>query len=354
MSDLQELMLVYLNNEATDEQIRELFEWITRSPKNANEFAEVSLMHGQMRSLLAGESKAKQAGVLKTVGTTPVQEAMPAPSGSAPNKNGLVAILSLAAAVFIMACGYLFWMGDVSENRSLAESSQFATISQLSNVSWVSKSFQESDRIGHQTLELESGIVRLQFDSGVDVTLEGPAKYQLVSSSESWLEAGALVATVPEGAEGFVVDTPTAKVIDLGTSFGVEVNSSGVADVLVFDGEVEVVSAETEDSQRVVEGEAIRLGQGKVNSTKFDVSRFEKLWPISSGIAGSTEVFQFVPPFPKKLNWVHSDNHIFVATEGIPSRLRRDVEINISKPGTYVSAEELTPSTLQTGSRIQS
>ena len=42
--------------------------------------------------------------------------------------------------------------------------------------------------------------------------------------------------TVPPGAEGFRVDTPSAQVVDLGTAFGIEQFADGTSKVSVFDG----------------------------------------------------------------------------------------------------------------------
>src|SRR6185436_1902405 len=49
---------------------------------------------------------------------------------------------------------------------------------------------------------------------------------------------GTLAATVPPKAHGFAVSTPRARVVDLGTEFGVRVNVAGQTDVHVLQGEV--------------------------------------------------------------------------------------------------------------------
>ena len=66
---------------------------------------------------------------------------------------------------------------------------------------------------------------------------QGPAEYELVSISQTKLNSGLLSATVPPGSEGFEVTTPTARVVDLGTAFGVQLSDSGSSNVTVFDGE---------------------------------------------------------------------------------------------------------------------
>ncbi|EAQ80623.1 FecR domain-containing protein [Blastopirellula marina] len=98
-------------------------------------------------------------------------------------------------------------------------------------------SFREGER-----LALDSGLVRLAFECGAGVTLKGPAILELSSAWKAVLHRGKLAAVVPEDARGFTVLTPDMKIVDLGTKFGAEVDSTGQAKVQVYEGEVTVRS----------------------------------------------------------------------------------------------------------------
>ncbi len=83
------------------------------------------------------------------------------------------------------------------------------------------------------------------------------------SSQRVELNEGRLVAYVPRRARGFVVVTPTAEIVDLGTEFGVAVESDGKTDVDVLRGVVEIKPAgEAKLSkwprQKVVAGQSVR------------------------------------------------------------------------------------------------
>jgi hypothetical protein len=97
-----------------------------------------------------------------------------------------------------------------------------------------------------QKLSLQSGLAEIAFDSGVQVILEGPADFE-VGSRKSEVEQeevrvqgsdennacvltlGKIVAHVPKQARGFSVDTPSMRIVDLGTEFGVEVKAESFA-----------------------------------------------------------------------------------------------------------------------------
>ena len=127
-------------------------------------------------------------------------------------------------------------------------------------------------RLGEGLLELESGWVEITFDSGAEVTLEGPARLQFDSDNEANLTAGRASAHVPEPARGFVIHTPSSYIRDLGTAFAVEVRDQHETDLHVLEGEVEV-SATTRTSvappQILRQREAVRLAAGSMLPISF-------------------------------------------------------------------------------------
>jgi hypothetical protein len=87
-------------------------------------------------------------------------------------------------------------------------------------------------------LELTAGLVRLKF-ADADVIVQAPARFVAVSDKRIQLTRGKLWARATSTA-GFEVATPSGLVKDLGTEFGVDVQSSTEASVHVFEGQVAV------------------------------------------------------------------------------------------------------------------
>ena len=65
-----------------------------------------------------------------------------------------------------------------------------------------------------QRVELESGAAQLLLANGVRIALEGPASIELTDTMTAKIEAGKLLARVPQGAVGFTIKTPTAIVVE--------------------------------------------------------------------------------------------------------------------------------------------
>jgi hypothetical protein len=93
-----------------------------------------------------------------------------------------------------------------------------------------------------QKLNLKTGLAELTFDSGAKVILHGPTNFTLGDGLFADLAVGRLTAKVPHAAAGFTVNTPSGKVVDLGTEFGVKVGDDRAMHVIVYVGEVKVVS----------------------------------------------------------------------------------------------------------------
>ena len=99
-------------------------------------------------------------------------------------------------------------------------------------------------------LQIDEGLVQLEFLKGSTVILEGPVNFELINSNEGSLSSGKLRATVPEVARGFTINLPKGKLIDLGTEFGLSVHNGGSAEIYVYRGNV-LYAGENESGEEV-------------------------------------------------------------------------------------------------------
>ncbi len=130
-------------------------------------------------------------------------------------------------------------------------------------------------------LQLKSGVVELAFASGAKVVVEGPATFTPDSSGQISLSAGQLTAYVPPKAVGFSVATPSGTIVDLGTEFGVSLESDGTTAVEVFTGRVKAQpgpqrrSGEKVFTERLLTaGQTARVSTGSVTLTPSPARRY--------------------------------------------------------------------------------
>jgi hypothetical protein len=126
---------------------------------------------------------------------------------------------------------------------------------------------------------LSSGFVELTSFNGLAVIIQGPANFTVQKPGVITLSSGRLTARVPEKARGFTVDTAEGHIVDLGTEFGVAVDSAGQTDVQTFRGQITVnPAAQPANSQTqslVVAGAARRIdSSGTVTAIAPDTTAF--------------------------------------------------------------------------------
>ena len=175
------------------------------------------------------------------------------------------------AAAIVIAVGAFIERSDVAPR---AESSGARLVAAV-DVVWQGNSRTEAPNasllpgaaLSLGDLALAEGTIELEFGDGARVSIQGPAKFELRNRGHIHLESGNLVARIPEEALGFVVTTPEAEVVDLGTEFGLSVSEGGRTDVHVIDGLVEVlpVRGDGEERFQIAEGDACRLDHQGVN-----------------------------------------------------------------------------------------
>lgn len=139
-------------------------------------------------------------------------------------------------------------------------SQSVGTLILAENCRWNTGDFTEGQRLLPSLMELREGTAVVRFDGGAEAVLTGPAGFQLSGPAAALLVHGEVVVRAEEGAEGFTLDTPSGRLIDLGTEFAVKVDGGGATELHVHEGEVALGSDFRETPGSVFKaGTAVRL-----------------------------------------------------------------------------------------------
>lgn len=214
----------------------------------------------------------------------------------------------------------------------------------------------------NQVLEFHAGVSRFRLQNGVLCVVEGPAKVQLRSPSEAFLEYGRFIARVPESAVGFRVDTPHGQIVDLGTTFGVSTFEERQSYVQVFSGAVAVRSQKWDPQGLPL---LVRAGSGaKFNSESapVPVEELEDLRQFSGGmmaldgilhVAGEVQ-FLSEPPASVRAHQLQSDEWIYLFHERNDVVLRNPLKVISPAPQTISRSTSFEEIELPPGTRCQS
>jgi len=264
-----------------------------------------------------------------------------------------------ACSVVVLLFGLIFWNLMSSRDDLLTESA---------NVTPQEEFIVIGDQVGRQTpvvtgqqIEVGPEIRKFHLHNGIRCTVQGPAQLRFLSQSVLVLNHGVFVAHVPENAIGFRVQTPHVNVVDLGTTFGVAIESDGHSEVHVFEGTVSTgaASSTSEEPRTLLKaGQTFRRtreGNSEVvhelQTDRFG-SGLHQLYGIQQ-LAGEIQVLAVAPPSSRPGKLV-SDSAILLIPEKEDVELMQDLKIIPPTLGVLSKAEECIESVLPSGTQCSS
>ena len=294
LARLEPLLSALLEGELTDADRAALDDILRHEPEARQFYARYMFVHAALSWKLRGEkvlpvdspTVAEIAG--PTISTPAVEHGektvAPRTAGTTPRGwKGMVRDFSeqpLALAVVVLALvsgAVLIWQFSSTGPQPVAQQPVppdatpeivIARVTRSVDAVWEMDAWAaDGDKLAAgQRLALKSGLAEIAFESGASLILEGPAELILGGENSKafgkprndnacQLKQGKLVAQAPPSAHGFTVVTPSMRVVDLGTEFGVAVSlaktESSQTEVQVFQGKVaiEQLPAVAENSQ---------------------------------------------------------------------------------------------------------
>ncbi|MCG8585393.1 MAG: FecR family protein [Pirellulales bacterium] len=244
--------------------------------------------------------------------------------------------VSVAAAFLLCTLAVLHFtdvrfFAGTTKNESVTPPKKANYVAQLvdqEDVTWLDDTrpaLNQRGLVPGQRLAISDGLLDIRYLSGARVIIEGPAEYFVGGkdkgerikdkgeaarsavphpslliphsspSNSGFLALGKLVARVdsPE-AHGFTIQTPTSRVVDLGTEFAVEALSSGRTRLHVFEGAVHVFGSADSSGQ----GRAVAAGSSLTVSSSGHVApqsraaadQFVRVFPSRAMANGTTRV----------------------------------------------------------------
>ena len=192
-------------------------------------------------------------------------------------------IVSIAATVLLFA---YVW----THPRHIPQ--DVATVVDIYQAKWAdpSAAIHKETRMfdNRKPLSLVQGVIKLQFDSGAQVVVQGPAEFSIEAYERMKLNFGKLYAKVPSQAVGFRVNSPHCSLIDLGTEFGISVTDQGETNVHLAKGKASLVTSfrkQPQQNQILQHHQAKKVTpSGEVESISFEENAFVRDFDSSNAV----------------------------------------------------------------------
>lgn len=259
----------------------------------------------------------------------------PVPAAAHENSRTLLytAILSTAALLLMMLYVY-------HNPRPVRQ--EVATLVDLLNAEWANP--EHVQRVGSRVMTaqgpvvLTKGMIKFLYDDGVEVVIEGPAEYELLSSMEMALHTGRLFARVSDTGRGFTVRTPNTRIIDLGTEFGVAADENGDTELHVFKGKTALIAGFERKQKEIVEVSARQARRvdalnADIKAIDLAASGFARSFDSRQGTVWRGEsVVDLACVLAGELNPIRAGE---VALARVPETVWLNDEPNESEPGMF-------------------
>ena len=267
----------YFDGTLSEAQGAKLSDWLKADPENAKIFARQAFMEQRTHDIIMGElvsdqliAEACSMGDEELTRTVVVHRQ----SGRSTHRLSKRRVgMWLSSSLALMLFGVLFAWGDFapwSVTPHEYNDRDVALLAEVDDVEWLmpEMAFSVGERLGPDVLRMKSGEVRLDYSSGVMLTVRGAAEFDVMTASRTLLRQGQATVRSPRRAVGFKVHTQLADVVDVvGSEFGVEVGPQGETFVVVFEGALNIwylnIENPTEElgQVRLSSGEAVSIDQ---------------------------------------------------------------------------------------------
>lgn len=211
---------------------------------------------------------------------------------------------------------------------------------------------------------LVRGFAHVVTNTGAVLSIQAPSELEFLGDNHVRLIRGSLLAECEaKESQGFIVDTPRRRFIDLGTEFGVQVRPDGSVLAKVFEGKIAAVEvhrdAASDNLVEVEQSEALAIdaaGRSSIVESADDGNPFGHLAASRMGVVDASGDVLVIPRVPSALqDDAPQDQDRYVLMEefraGIP--LAKDLVVDFQQPGRYV-VEEFEPGPLREGPVLKS
>lgn len=269
-----------------------------------------------------------------------------------------VGIPLAAAAAVALATGVTLWRAGSKPaagepSQALVPQSELPVLAVASRVEqavWdLEISLATGATLASGPVNLTAGVITFDLINGQKLTIQAPARFELINDREMRLHSGDAALRVDQESPTYIIQVPGGAVVDLGTEISLKVGDDGIADVRVFEGEANAsvvdFSGRTRQERLLRAGESVRISETLERSEKEEDSFLRSLPGIPSERSPAGETYAAAVMRSAPLAWWRFDRMldattVAAAAGGIPLRLEGVPRIVGPPDGRFLFADD--------------
>ena len=248
-------------------------------------------------------------------------------------------VTKMAGVAAAVAIGAFFLMQTIA-SRVLAPDGVATIVKVSSDVAWGQEGQPTANgEILPGSYQLDRGVVSLRFESGSELTVEGPARFELGDDEETFVYHGVALAKAGPSKEPLKIRSKGITVSKSVPLIGIDARSKNSTEAIIFSGDGGVCLDKGE-CRSLFAREAIKadLNRDKLLDIPYNPQPFSKAWAMASGVVdnlGSVRIE--LPGAEVEANEEEEEVQVFIENESF--RPEKDLEVDQIAVGQFASAE---------------
>ncbi len=265
-------------------------------------------------------------------------------------------VAKMAAVAAAIAIGTFFTVQQIAGNVDFSPA--VASVSKASSdVSWSRFSSPGSDgSVKSGMYQLDSGVVSLTMASGSEITVEGPALFEVRDDASAHVHAGVALARIAPNDMGISLKSKGLNISEPTKLVGIDARSENSSAALFFEGGGGVCLDGGGGCRNLFEREAIKADQSgdRFVDIPFNPHAFSKAWALLSGVEKNIGSVRIEMPGSEIGPSRQMENEVQVFVENESFRPASELEVDTVQVGEFASVEVNPGQSLQAKGDLRS
>ncbi len=265
-------------------------------------------------------------------------------------------VVKMTAVAAAIAVGAFFTARQISGRVDFSPA--VASISKASSdVSWSQFSSPDSDgSVKSGMYQLDRGVVSLTMASGSEITVEGPALFEVRDDASTHVHTGVALARIAPNDMGISLKSKGLNISEPTRLVGIDARSENSSEALFFDGGGGVCLEGGAGCRNLFEREAVKADQSgdRFVDIPFNPHAFSKAWALLSGVEKNIGSVRIEMPGSEIGPSKQVENEVQVFVENESFRPENELEVDTVQVGEFASVEVNPGQSLQAKGDLRS
>lgn len=250
-------------------------------------------------------------------------------------------VFKMASVAAAIALGAFFVARQVSDQLNSAPA--VASVSKASgDVSWSQFSSPDSEgNVKSGMYHLDSGVVSLTMASGSEITVEGPALFEVRDDESTHVHAGIALARIAPNDLGISLQSKGLNISEPARLVGIDARSENSSEALFFDGGGGICLDGGVGCRNLFEKEAVKATKNgdRFVDIPFNPHAFIKAWELLSGVEKNIGSVRIEMPGSEIGPSRQAESEVQVFVENESFRPEGQLEVDTVQVGEFASVE---------------